>query len=288
MGFNDSVRRLVNETASAAYSATMRMVSTEASANARANDACFKDFQLIEIPRVMETRMNAPVGAALMRRWFNGQPHVLSDAMKTSNVDYRTMPRHTVDTAIVKIGWATRFARTRDALAALETRRVNTPAAGRELRRVLMRENLLNKRCYQIGTSRDAITLHETAHLNSIIVTLSDSTDPLDCALGTFSLHMAITGTVQPLRRRVNNASHEVEITHLHFYIRDNYDFTGDAEPLGHWGQDGASRMPSSGKSFVENRSFREWRARHGRGGDFVVFSDIMTKQLARPVEIFI
>lgn len=122
MGFNDSVRRLVNETASAAYSATMRMVSTEASANARPNDACFKDFQLIEIPRVMETRMNAPVGAALMRRWFNGQPHVLSDAMKTSNVDYRTMPRYTVDTAIVKIGWATRFARTRAALAVLETR----------------------------------------------------------------------------------------------------------------------------------------------------------------------
>ncbi|WP_225984695.1 DUF6402 family protein [Noviherbaspirillum aerium] len=97
-----------------------------------------------------------------------------------------------------------------------------------------------------------------------------------------------MTGAVQPLVKRRDNVSHQVEITHLHFYIRDNYDFTSDAEPLGHWGRDGASRPPSSGKAFVENKSFREWRARHGRGGDFVVFSDVMTKHLKRPLVIFI
>jgi len=184
--------------------------------------------------------------------------------------------------------WAAGFARMRNALGLLEAHRVNTPAAERELKRVLLRANLLNNRSCQIGTSIDAITLHETAHLNSITVSLGDSVDPLDCALGTFSLHMAVSGTAQPLSKRKDNVSHQVAITHLHFYIRDNYDFTGDAEPLGHWGRDGASRSPDSGIAFVENKSFREWRTRHGRGGDFVVFSDVMTKRLAQPLVIFI
>jgi len=103
VGIKDAVKDIVRETASAAYSSAMRLVSTEASVNARTSDACFKDFQLVEIPRVMEMRMNAPVGAALMRRWSNGPPHILSNAMRTSNVDYRAVPRHSVDNSIAAL-----------------------------------------------------------------------------------------------------------------------------------------------------------------------------------------
>jgi hypothetical protein len=44
VGIKDAVKDIVRETASAAYSSAMRVVSTEASVNARTSDACFKDF----------------------------------------------------------------------------------------------------------------------------------------------------------------------------------------------------------------------------------------------------
>lgn len=171
-------------------------------------------------------------------------------------------------------------------MSMLEMQRTQTPAAARELKRVLMRSALLSGSRCAIGGATDVVILHETAHLNMIRVGFGNSTDALDCALGSFTLHMAVSGFVQPLSKRADGYSHQADIHALHFYVRDNYDFTADDEPLGHWGRDGASTLYSPGKAFVENRSFREWRKRHARGGDFVVFSDIMTKPLTKPLII--
>lgn len=283
-----SVKESVKQALYSAYTGAMRLVSTEAATVANANEACFKDFQLIEIPEVMRTRMNAPAGAALMQRWFNSRAFTISEAMIHGRVDFRAISRQNIDTAAVKMSWVAGFARTQRALAMMEAHRAATPAAARELKRVLMRAGALTNKRMALGTSPDVIDLHETAHLNFMTVELADSTDPLDCALGSFSLHMAASGSVQPVARTSAGATHEVEITALHFYVRDNYEFSGEDEPLGHWGRDGASRMPSSGKVFVENKSFREWRTRHGRGGDFALFSDVMSKRLVRPLKITI
>jgi hypothetical protein len=283
-----SVQETVKEVLSSAYTGTMRLVSTEAATAAQSNDACFKDFQLVEIPEVMQTRMNAHTGAALMRRWFASPSFTLSNAMRTGNVNFRAVSRKNIDTSIVKMSWVAGFSRTQRAMALMEAHRVITPAAARELKRVLMRCGLLGNKYVEIGACNDVITLHETAHLNFSTIELADTTDPLDCALGSFSLHMAMAGSVRPLTKKSDSRTHEVEITDLHFYIRDNYEFSSGDEPLGHWGRDGASRLPGSGKAFVENKSFRDWRTRHGRGGDFVVFSDVMTKRLFRPVNVAI
>lgn len=267
------------------YAHVMRVVSTEAATTAQSSEACFRDFQLIEIPDVM-VGMNAGVGARLMKRWFNSPSFVLPSSWRSGRTDFRAVSRKNLDTSILKMSWVTGFARTRTALSLLELHRTNTPAGARELKRVLMRSNLLtNKQC-AIGTATDVVTLHETAHFNMIRIGFGNSTDALDCALGGFTLHMAASGSVKPLSRRRDSFSHQVEISALHFYVRDNYDFTADDEPLGHWARDGATTLYSPGKVFVENRSFRDWRKRHGRGGDFVVFSDVMTKPLAKPLII--
>jgi hypothetical protein len=34
----------------------------------------------------------------------------------------------------------------------------------------------------------------------------------------------------------------------------------------------------------VRNRDYREWREKHQRGGDFLIFSDIATHELAQPI----
>lgn len=81
--------------------------------------------------------------------------------------------------------------------------------------------------------------------------------------------------------------THKMLIEKLHFYVRDSYDFNSEDEPLGYWGREGASASVFKlGMSFVENRQFRQWRDRHGRGGDFIIFSDVYTKNLLKSIKM--
>jgi len=286
-----AVKTKTKEGLLSAHVSTMRVVATDAPINAKGEEdaGCFRDFQLVEIPDVMEHRLNAPQGADLMRRWFNSPSFSLPESWRSSNVNFMGVPANHVDTTIIKMNWVAGFPRARAKLNQLEQHYVNTPKASRELKRVLTRQGLIKQARLPIGTSSDAVVLHETAHLNSAGVEFGRSVDPLDCALASFTLHMAVSGFVQPTMPAVLSHTHEVEINKLHFYVRDSYDFTSEKEQLGFWSRDGASSSIYDPKRvFVENRAFRNWRDRHGRGGDFVIFSDVMTKVLPTPITIFI
>nr|WP_269764537.1 DUF6402 family protein [Burkholderia ambifaria] len=37
----------------------------------------------------------------------------------------------------------------------------------------------------------------------------------------------------------------------------------------------------------VRNRSFRDWQARHHRGGDFIIFSDYKPIMLDKPITVY-
>jgi hypothetical protein len=88
------------------YVSTMRAVSTEASTTGASNHACFMDFQLVEIPDVMEQRLNARQGAELMRRWFDSPAFTLPEAWRLGHVNYRSVPAKNLDTSIIKMSWA--------------------------------------------------------------------------------------------------------------------------------------------------------------------------------------
>ena len=91
-------------------------------------------------------------------------------------------------------------------------------------------------------------------------------------------------------------------MTEVGVYIRDSFDFEGN-QPLGCW-SDGQPMMFSpvllpgtaGGMVFVPelmltpvgNRDFREWRQRTGKGGDFLVFSDVKRVTLTPPDEFVI
>nr|WP_231502254.1 DUF6402 family protein [Paracidovorax avenae] len=93
------------------------------------------------------------------------------------------------------------------------------------------------------------------------------------------------------------------------FYLRDSYDFNDDSllsQPLGFWGPHGVKRFPrsaldiplaeqwmyadadeaSSQSYLVQNRHFRQWRALHGRGGDFMIVSDTHRVRLPFPTQL--
>ena len=264
-----------------------RTLGTEPSITAARLEDIDEAFQLIEIPAVMQHHMSAPQGAELMRQWFRSESFSLPESYRSGSVNFLSVPSQHLNTDTIKMSWVAGFPRAAGVLMRLETDLVNTPAAARELRRVLQRQQFLNGGREAIGVSREAIVLHETAHLNAQTVAFGNTVDPLDCALAAFTVHMAVSGFVQPIKTQGTAKTHEVEVTELHFYVRDCYDFTSDREALGSWNRTGASIIPGRpGMYFAENNVFRKWRSLHGRGGDFVVFSDLMSKKPRRPITI--
>jgi len=92
---------------------------------------------------------------------------------------------------------------------------------------------------------------------------------------------VVVAGSVQP---RSGSRSHDVEINQIGVYIRDSFDFNGN-QFLGFWDDsDNSVSMtnPFSGTS-VSNSDFRTWRANHGAGGDFLIYSDLKLIKLPTP-----
>jgi hypothetical protein len=112
----------------------------------------------------------------------------------------------------------------------------------------------------------------------------SSDLDDMSAALGNFAFRVAVAGGVTPIPR---TQRFEVIIAEVGVYVRDSYDFNGD-QFLGFWDdQDNAMSMinPLSGTG-VSNSDFRAWRDRNGKGGDFMVYSDVIKMRLAVP-EVF-
>jgi len=110
--------------------------------------------------------------------------------------------------------------------------------------------------------------------------------DDLYAALGDFSFYYLVKGSVERLPDQNNKSRYKVTINKVGVYVQDSYDFNDNrrftkivSEPLGVWNckTDYAGKEPWKGYA-VQNKDFREWRERYGRGygGDFMVFSDIM------------
>lgn len=123
--------------------------------------------------------------------------------------------------------------------------------------------------------------------------------DDFYAAFGNAAVKLVVSGQVVP-----RQGGWRVTIDQAGTYLRDTYDSNGD-QPLGSWGPDGFSRVavlapgievdPATEESFwlrgqrvfsVSNESFRNYRARYGEGGDFVVFPDLHRTALSSPVPI--
>jgi len=145
--------------------------------------------------------------------------------------------------------------------------------------------------------------------------------DDLTAALGSFNYYAAI-GHVRfnpDIKSGVRMSDEKyVEIKGVWVYVKDDFTFTdkpGDrSQYLGHWSSDGVIVLPTSGVAakspyipYVEspvvigqktikgdvyypihNSDFRAWQERHGRGGDFVIFSDRRYVPLNPPIMMYL
>jgi hypothetical protein len=119
--------------------------------------------------------------------------------------------------------------------------------------------------------------------------------DDLDAALGAFTFYVVVAGTVakpinDPAKPTVEwKLGYDVTIDEIGVFIRDSFDFKGD-QILGYWAYPEpfasglykgrfpsgyVSALPFEGGELVTNDDFRKYRAQTGKGGDFLVYSDL-------------
>ncbi|GKT23529.1 hypothetical protein AVHM3334_11925 [Acidovorax sp. SUPP3334] len=202
--------------------------------------------------------------------------------------------------------WALGFARVRAVVSQLQVR-WNSPAGIQRLQRQVTRQTLGQTRPWRFGDlNQPAKILDDTCQVNFLKVgRFSDPVDDFYGAMGEATLKIAVSGLVTPK----GPGKVAIAVNELAFYLRDAYDFNDDSflsQPLGFWGPGGVERTPRSAMDIpldeqwmyadadeagrqsylVQNKHFRQWRALHGRGGDFMIVSDVHRVRLPFPVTL--
>ncbi|AVS86106.1 DUF6402 family protein [Paracidovorax avenae] len=266
-------------------------------------------FRLDEIPGVMRSRLGWPVAAALMERWFRGVGFAISPSIKRSRPSdqLHQLPASQLEESVVTMGWALGFSRVRAAVSQLQAR-WNSPAGIEQIKNRVKQQTIGKTPPWRFGDlNQPAKILDDTCQVNFLNVgRFGDPLDDFYGALGEATLKIAVSGLVTPAGPR-GSGKVSIAIDELAFYLRDSYDFNDDSflsQPLGFWGPLGVKRSPRSAVDIpldeqwiyadaddasrqsylVQNRHFRQWRALHGRGGDFMVVSDVHRVRLAFPI----
>ncbi len=270
-------------------------------------------FWLGDLPGVMR-RQGWTTGANCMDRWFNRGAYTLNLAQKIGQVDYRAMPASQVETRMVTMAWAMRFGRVRNVAEALRAS-WQTPRSIALLRSRVIRSGAMrpSKTPYDFrfgGFGAPTVAIHATCQANSGPVGgLFDPFDDFYAALGRATMNLAVTGTCHVDKDKVR-----LSVDGLGIYLRDSYEFIGD-QALGYWNRHGVTSVaanvsdiavtPTAGADpdwsigigsvratiernyRVTNKSFRDFQQVSHRGGDFVIFTDLLRLSLpSGPIEI--
>jgi len=214
-------------------------------------------------------------GAILMHKWFNNPPS-----------------GGAIDTTTIKMEWVLGFPLAKKVYDSIFSEQIyiNGPAQ-LEIKKLLQ---FLGKDQGGVFNFHLPVTqLDPKYYINYKVVDavpLTKDLDGLSAALGKFPLRVVVGGNVQmesgmdmaPDRFKVN-------ITDVGVYIRDSFDFEG-SQPLGCWnvctGEVGKANC--GGGEYVSNKDFRDWRDKNGKGGDFLVYSDVKAQQPSSPASFYL
>jgi hypothetical protein len=227
---------------------------------------------LTNIPTIMRSH-GWGNGARLMDIWF-ANPSAIAPAYASPDT-----------TTIVMDSWVLTFPRAKSVYDQLMADRIwaNTAAQG-QIAALLRRKGLLTSGASSFGDLTQPVDGLDADYINFRTVSTSglfSSLDDMDAALGNFTFHVVVAGSVEP---DVGGNGWLVTINQVGVYVRDSYDFNGD-QFLGYWDDSDNSVSlvnPLSGTK-VTNASFRDWRTANNAGGDFLVYSDVKLTTLDSP-----
>lgn len=222
---------------------------------------------LYNIPKVMRKK-NWTRGAQLMETWLS-RPPAIAPGYGTPVTD------------VIKMIWALGFVRANDVWhSILEDKAWTEDYARTELGGVLLRTGYLRGQyaAKPFGDlTQPAVEVHKT-HIDYFNVGYAMSregspiVDDMTAALGNFAFWMAVAGTIESIQP---NVSYKVTVEEIGVYVKDSYDFNGD-QYLGAWSDDDFSLLGNPDTDGIYNDTFRDFRDKSGRGGDFLVFSDVL------------
>ncbi|MDR1349702.1 MAG: DUF6402 family protein [Zoogloeaceae bacterium] len=260
---------------------------------AEPEDPCAKlETRLPELPNIMH-HLRWINGEKLMRDWFS----------RTANNDPKKDKSPNIDT--IKMDWVLKYERAKKVYdqAIAEKVWVNAPAQSVIIDKLIDKKGKLPDNVGDVvvfgdvGAGRsftpdemkkfdeDYQFQYRTVNSGAVSAPLDD----LFAALGDFNFDFVTQGTVERLPDVDGKARYEVTLDKVGIYVKDSYDFNDDpagwnpktwaSQPLGYWNcaEQKASKTSGSDFYYVNNKDFREWREEYGngKGGDFMVFSNI-------------
>ena len=235
-------------------------------------------FSVTLIPRIMRN-YGLRKGRELMETWL------LRPAAQYPNYSSPVEGFVTMD-------WVLGFERARAAYdQMIKDKLWDTPAARVEIANWLKRAHFLEEfpGTQTFGDLSQPVRVLDFHQINYRPVSGYQFIDDLAAALGAFTFYLVVAGSVSfsnvdpqaPWQQR--RLGHDVTIDEVGIYVRDSYDFEGD-QFLGWWAYPDdsgrfpngyVSAMPFDGGELVTNEDFKKFRRRTGKGGDFLIFSDL-------------
>ncbi|WP_211226313.1 DUF6402 family protein, partial [Desulfomicrobium escambiense] len=201
-----------------------------------------------------------------------------------------SIPSQHYDDEIVTMDWALQFDRFAEACASI-INNYSTKASAKALEVKLKRYGWPTTTPRLGNTSMTARELNATCQIQTKrFGKLTDTIDDFYGAIGKGMVQLAVVGHVHR-----DKYMELFVIEHVGVYLKDIYEFETIVQPLGCWTKSKAlgkaemtSRL-SANTSLVGahvlqinepvfhvfNHDFRQYREKHGKGGDFVIYSDV-------------
>lgn len=260
---------------------------------------------LTRLPAAMRS-MGWDTAAALMQRWFDSPAWQMPDEWKKPKTQPAPMSLSAVhcDDSIVKMAWAMKFERCRAAIAMAESR-LTTENGVKQLKDMLKKANWSGTGLLKLGSrNMSAPQMDALSQIN--VAPLGDFRDVLDDMYGALGKATVKVGVVGYAFSEENPYTKQVRylfrVEDLGFYIRDNYDFKG-FQYLGTWTEDRVLtktetvltmtahgqviiRLKDGPFAAVTNGDFREYRNKTDKGGDFVIYSDILWRKVNHVIDL--
>ncbi|MQT60310.1 hypothetical protein GHO41_23590 [Pseudomonas sp. FSL R10-0399] len=264
-----------------------------------------QSLALSRLPGAMRS-MGWHTAAALMQRWFDSPAWAMPESWKERKTqpDPLTLKPAQCDESIVKMEWAMGYERCREAVDEAESLLTN-PNGIERLKDLLKRSGWMGYGVRKLGSNlmsslqMDVVSQVNFTRFGSTWAALDD----MYGALGIAVLKVGVVGEafteVNPVTKQVRYLFH---IEQVGFFIRDHYDFNS-LQYLGTWTEDRVLtkaetaftlslhgqvvlRLKEGPFAAVTNGDFRDYRDKTGKGGDFIIYSDVLWRKSGQVIDL--
>ncbi|MEZ2876264.1 DUF6402 family protein [Pseudomonas lundensis] len=264
-----------------------------------------QSLALSRLPGAMRA-MGWHTSAALMQRWFDSPAWAMPEAWKEDKTQPHPSSINPIqrDESIVKMEWAIGFERCRKAVEVAESR-LATPNGVKRLTDLLTKAGWSGKGSQPLGHyPMSALQMDVISQVNfAVFGGTWDVLDDMYGALGNATLKVGVVGEAFTERNpATKQLRHLFHVERVGFYIRDHYDFNG-LQYLGTWTEDRVLtkaetaftlslhgqlvlRLKEGPFAAVTNGDFRDYRDKTGKGGDFIIYSDVLWKKSGQVIDL--